>query len=360
MWADDLAAVLNATSSTSAVIVATNDAGPAAMLFAATHPDSVAGLVLFNTTARFLADVDYPGHTPETADFVVQVLEDTWGTESSIAIVAPSLASDAPFCRWYARFQRAACSPGEFAASMRRVLQMDSRAVLPEIRCPTLVLHRAEYFTVPLEQGEALATLIPGAELAVVPGGDAAIWAQSMRESTERIGVFLGRARTRPADNRVFSTVLFTDIVSATETAVEIGDSEWQKLIDAYDTVAHEAVQNHDGRLIKATGDGTLATFDRPTRAPRCAQEINARVAALGIEVRAGVHSGPVAVRDDGDISGVAVNAAARVLGKARAGEILSTEMLLDLVPGEEFVFTPRGEHELKGFKGLWPLFSVA
>ena len=226
LWADDLAGVLDAVGSTHAVVIAANDAGPAAMLFAATHPDQVAGLVLFNTTARFLADDDYPGHTPETAEFVAQVFAETWGTESSIAVLAPSLTSDAPFCRWYARFQRAACSPGEIAASMRRVLQIDARAVLPEIRCPTLVLHRAEYSTVPLQHGEAIAARIPGAELEIVLGGDAPIWAQGMRETIDRIGSFLGRSPTPPPDNRVFCTVLFTDIVSATETAVRVGDHD--------------------------------------------------------------------------------------------------------------------------------------
>lgn len=275
MWADDFESVLSAAGSTHAVIIAANDAGPAAMLFAATHPDLVAGLVLFNTTARFLADDDYPGHTPETAEFVAQIFKETWGTESSVAILAPSLASDAPFSRWYARFQRAACSPGEIAESMRRVLQIDARAVLPEIRCPTLVLHRAEYATVPIHHGEAIAARIPGAELEIIPGGDAPIWGQGVEESLDRIGRFLGRARTPPSDNRVFRTVLFTDIVASTETAVEVGDQQWRKLIDSYDTVAHEAVQNHGGRLIKSTGDGTLATFDRPT--PLCTASMRSR-----------------------------------------------------------------------------------
>ncbi|KAA1416911.1 adenylate/guanylate cyclase domain-containing protein [Nocardioides humilatus] len=359
-WADDLAAVLEATSSTRAVVIATNDAGPAAMLFAATHPELIVGLVLFNTTARFLADDDYPGHTAETADFVVQVLQDTWGSESSVAIVAPSLVSDAPFCRWYARFQRSACSPGEFAQSMRRVLNMDSRAVLPEVHCPTLVLHRKEYFTVPIEQGEALASLIPGAELATVPGGDAPIWAQNMQESTERIGAFLGRAPASQPDNRVFSTVLFTDIVESTQAAVEMGDHRWRQMIDAYDAVAHDAVENHDGRFIKATGDGTLATFDRPTRALQCAYELSERAASLGLLLRSGVHSGPIAIREDGDISGVAVHAAARVRDMAHANEVLTSEVLVDLVTGDDFEFSPRGEHELRGLDGTWPLYAVA
>jgi class 3 adenylate cyclase len=360
LWADDLEAVLRAADSRRVVIIAANDAGPGAMLFAATHPDLTASLILFNTTACFLAREGYPGHTPETAEFVTQVLGEVWGTESSIPILAPSLASDAAFCRWYARFQRAAVSPGEIAESMRRVFLMDCRAVLPEIRCPTLVLHREDYFTLPLEQGAAIAEAIPGAVLEVVPGGDAPIWAQGVSETLELIAGFLGRARTPPPDDRVFCTVLFTDIVASTETAIELGDHVWRKLINDYEAVAYDAVRNHEGRFVKATGDGTLATFDRPTRALRCALEINDRARELGISVRAGVHAGPLTVRENGDISGIAVNAAARVLGQANAREILSSEVLLDLVGGDEVEFTPRGEHDLKGFDGAWPLYAVS
>jgi class 3 adenylate cyclase len=195
--------------------------------------------------------------------------------------------------------------------------------------------------------------------LEVVPGGDAPIWAQGGSETVELIAGFLGRAPTPPPDNRVFCTVLFTDIVASTETAIKLGDNAWRKLINDYDAVAYDAVRNHDGRLVKATGDGTLATFDRPTRALRCASEINDRMPELGIEVRAGVHAGPVTMREDGDISGVAVNAAARVVGQAHASEILSSEVLLDLVAREEAEFTPRGEHHLKGFDEVWPLFTA-
>lgn len=361
MWADDLAAVLEAVGSRRVAVIATHDAGAAGILFAATRPDVVQALVVFNTTARFLAASDYPeGHPPEVADLVTETLRNTWGTEASTDFLCPSLAADGQFRRWYARFQRGACSPGEMADSLARLLEMDARGVLPEVQCPTLVVHREDYAVVGPDHARAIARGIPAAELAIVPGADSPIYTQGTTEIVDRIGAFLGRTPSTPPDDRVFSTVLFTDIVSSTERAVSLGDGGWGRLLDAHDAAARDAIGRHGGRVIKGTGDGTLATFEAPTRALRCADELRRRVRELGIDVRAGLHAGPIVVRSDGDISGVAVNVAARVLGQAGDGGVVVSEAVLDLVTGGEFEFAEVGERTLKGLPGTWRLFGVS
>lgn len=361
MWADDLAAVLEAAGSRRAVIIASNDAGAAGILFAATRPDLVEALILFNTTARFLAAPDYPeGHSPEVAELVVETLRTTWGSEAATDFLCPSLAADEPYRRWYARFQRGACSPGHMAESLSRLLEMDARRVLPEVQCPTLVVHREQYGVLTVDHARALARGIPRAELAVVPGADATIYSEGVGDIAELIGRFLGQTPMPPPDNRVFTTVLFTDIVSSTERAVSLGDDEWRRLLDSYDATARDAVSRQGGRVIKGTGDGTLATFEAPTRALRCAAELRGLLGELGIDIRAGIHTGPVVVRHDGDISGVAVNAAARVLGEAADGGVLVSEAVVDLVTGDEFEFAEVGERMLKGLPGTWRLFGAS
>jgi class 3 adenylate cyclase len=360
IWVDDLEAVIVAAGSSKTVIIASNDAGGPAVLFAATHPQLVNALVLFNTTACFLAAEGYPeGHPPEVAELVVAALKEMWGTEHAAEILVPSLAADEPFRRRYARFQRGACTPGEMVASMERLLRIDARSVLPQVQCPTLVVHREAYTTVPPAQGRALAAGIRNAVFLAVPGADAPIYTQGTADIVAKIGEFIGRAPDATPDDRVFRTVLFTDIVSSTERAVEMGDADWNRLIAAHDDVALEEVAKADGRVIKGTGDGTLAVFEAPTRALRCVLEIKARAARLGIGVRGGLHAGPISQRRDGDISGVAVNAAARVLSLAKGDEVLVSDAVADLVTGDEFRFSPWGERELRGLPGTWKIFEV-
>ncbi len=350
MWADDLSAVLDAVGSPQAVVLATNDAGPAGILFAATQPERTRALVLFNTTARFIAGPGYPeGHPPEAADFVVEVLRTVWGTEDSVPVLAPSLAADEPFRRWYARFQRAACPPAEMAENMARLFRMDARHVLPEVRCPTLVLHREAYGAAPPDQGRYLAAHIPNADFALLSGADAMIYTEGTDEILSRIGRFLGRAPQPVGGGSNFATVLFTDIVGSTDMAVEMGDQAWHALLDAHDVHLRDVVAAEGGLVIKTTGDGVLATFDSPTRAIRCALAVGPRVRELGVEVRAGLHAGPIVRRPDGDVAGVAVHIAARVLGIAEPGEVLVTAAVSDLLTADSIITTDRGRHLLKG-----------
>jgi class 3 adenylate cyclase len=360
MWADDLDGVLAAAGSRRAAIIATNDAGPAAMLFAATRPELMHALVLFNTTARFGIGEGYPeGHPPALGAQVVEALRATWGTDQGAALLAPSLAADAPFRAWYQRFQRGACSPGEMAANMRRMFALDARAVLPEVRCPTLVLHRADYTLLPVAHAEAIARAIPGARLDVVAGTDAPLYTQGMGEIVDRIGAFLGTSAIPAADERVFTVVLFTDIVASTERLVALGDCNWSQLLDAHDAAVRATLARHQGSVIQITGDGVLATFGVPTRALRCVAELRAVMRELGVDLRAGLHAGQVVRRDDGGISGVAVHVAARIQAEAQRGEILVSEALAALVTGSEFELPEIGRRALKGLPGEWLLRRV-
>lgn len=360
MWADDLSAVLDAVGSRQAVVLATNDAGPAGILFAATQPERTRALVLFNTTARFIAGPDYPeGHPPEAADFVVEVLRAVWGTEDSVPVLAPSLAADDSFRRWYARFQRAACPPAEMAENMARLFRMDARHVLPEVRCPTLVLHREGYGAAPPDHGRHLAAHIPDAEFLLLPGADAMIYTEGTDEILSRIGRFLGRAPQPVGGGNTFATVLFTDIVGSTDLAVAMGDHAWHTLLNAHDVLIRDAVAGEGGLVIKTTGDGVLATFDSPTRAIRCALAIGPRVRELGVDVRAGLHAGPIVRRPDGDVAGVAVHIAARVLGIAGPGEVLVTAAVSDLLTADTIITTDRGRHLLKGIPDAQRVHAV-
>jgi class 3 adenylate cyclase len=359
-WNEDLTAVLDAAGSRRAVVIATNDAGPAGILFAATQPDRTEALVLFNTTVRFGAAPDYPeGHPPEVAPFVLQVLRETWGTEASSDLLCPSLAADEPHRRWYARFQRAACAPGEMLESMERVLRLDARHVLREVHRPTLVLHRADYSTVPPAQARYIAEHIDGAVYVELEGADATAYTQGVEQIVTTVGQFIGRASRAPADDRRFTTVVFTDIVRSTEIAAELGDHAWYELLDRHDRALRDLVGSCSGRVVKSTGDGLLAFFDAPTKAVEAALRVAESVAALGLEVRVGVHAGPVVHRNDGDITGLAVNVAARVLGQAGAGVVLATDAVAGLVTEGSYVFLDRGEHTLKGVPGRHRLYEI-
>ncbi len=360
LWVDDLTAVLDDAASAHAVLVATNDAGAPGLLFAASQPSRIRALVLFNTTARFTSAPDYPeGHPPEVIDLVAGALREMWGTEASVGLLAPSLQADAPFSRWYTRFQRAACTPTAMADSILGILHLDARHVLSEIHCPTLVMHRSDYTTVPPAQGRFLAEHIADAEYVEIPGTDAPIYTQGLDDSVARIGAFLG-ASPRPADDgRQFATVLFSDIVSSTERAAAEGDSRWHRLLDAHDTASRGAVSTWGGKFIKSTGDGILATFDSPSRAIHAAIAIREDVGAVGLDVCLGLHAGPIIVRQDGDVGGLAVHAAARVMSKAGPGEVLVSDSVAYLVAEPNITFEERGRHELKGLPEPVELFAA-
>jgi class 3 adenylate cyclase len=275
-------------------------------------------------------------------------------------MLTPSLASDEPFSRWYARFQRAALSPTAMADSVRGILQMDARHVLSEIQCPTLVIHRSEYSTIPKSHGEFLAANIADAKFLEIPGADAPIWAQNHEAAVSAIGELLGRSPQPLDDGRQFSTVLFTDIVSSTQRAAAEGDTAWHRLLDSHDSAARSVVTGHGGRFIKSTGDGILAIFTAPSQALSAACALPAAARTIGLEIRVGLHAGPVISRHDGDVSGLAVHAAARVMSLAGPGQIFISDAVTNLLTDPTVALHDQGLHELRGVPDPVALFAVA
>ena len=359
-WADDLAAVLDAVGSERAALFGEMDAGPIFTLFAASRPERTRALVLGNTSARELADVDYPiGRSVEDLDAMVEMLEQTWGSPGLIAASIPSRAGDPEFLRWAAKVRRASATPRSAAAQHRYMWeQMDVRSVLPLIGVPTLVLHNTWNRIVPVEHGRYLASHIEGAVAVEYASDDAFFYADRPGPVIDEVAHFLTGDPIPIEVDRVLTTVLFTDIVGSTEQVSAVGDHRWRNLLDAHDSVARTVVERHRGRVVKLIGDGVLATFDGPGRAIRCALALRTALAALGIEVRAGLHSGEVERRGD-DIGGIGVHVAARVLAHAGPNEVLASGALPLLVAGSGIEFDDRGEHLLRGVPGSWRLFAV-
>jgi class 3 adenylate cyclase len=356
-WADDARAVLDAVGSERAAVLGTGDAGPTAVLFAATEPERARALILFTTSSRFTATDGYPGQSEEGMAQGMKRLAEMWGTDALVDLLVPSMAGDHAFRRWYAKTSRSAMSPRDAAHYFSLLYRMDVRMVLPSIRVPTLVMHRAD-FLLPVEQSRYLAEHIPGARFVMVPGPDSTVYTPPTAEILAGIEEFLTGARPVADPDRVLAAVLFTDIVGSTQRAASVGDRNWKDLLRGHHSVAWSIVEQHRGRLVKTTGDGVLVTFDGPGRAIGCALALREAIRALGIEIRAGLHTGEVELMGE-DIGGIAVHIAQRVQAFAQPGEVLVSETVPRLVTGSGIEFSDRGEHELKGVPGTWKLYAV-
>lgn len=330
-----------------------------AMLMTAGHPDRVKALVLYGTFSRLLQAPDYPlGVTKEQLSALIEVSAKGWGEGVGLGAWAPSEQGDADLRRWWARLQRVAASPGMVRNIFALYPQLDIRDVLPAIQVPTLVVHRRHDKMVRLEMGRYLADRIAGAKFVELDGTDHLFFTGDADTMLDEIEEFLTGVRPVPAVERVLATVLFTDIVDSTKRAVELGDGRWKELLGMHDAQVRRQLERFRGHEVNTTGDGFLARFDGPARAIRCAMAIRDVLRSLGLEVRAGIHTGEVELRDD-DISGIAVHIAARVAAAAAAGEVLVSRIVVDLVAGSGLSFAARGEHSLKGVAGEWGLFAV-
>ncbi|MFN2545428.1 MAG: alpha/beta fold hydrolase [Actinomycetota bacterium] len=359
-WADDLRIVLDAVGSERAVLYTILDAGPMGMLFAATHPDRVRGLILGNTTARFMIADDYPsGLSDEAAAAITELAGRQWGTEEYARLVNPKMCEDPRARKWFAKYMRASATPRVVEAQLRALLPLDLRDILPTIRVPTLVLHRRDWPIASIEHGRYLAEHIPDARLVELPGSDSAFIVESAEQVLDAIEEFVTGTRPMRDPDRVLATVLFTDLVDSTGRAAELGDRRWRALLDRHDEMARAEIDANRGRLMKTTGDGVLATFDAPGRAIRCTMSLREALSEIGLEMRAGLHTGEIELRDD-DVGGIAVHIAARVAALAGPSEILVSRTVSDLVAGSEIGFTDRGGHALKGIPGEWQLWAVA
>lgn len=360
-WMDDARAVLDAVGARRAAIIGDTEGGPMAILLAATYPDRALALVLMNSFARWKRAPDYPIGMPEPAwEKLLAQYEQHWGQDPGMLdLTAPSIADDPQRREWFIRFQRMAMPPGASTQMYRWVTQLDVRSILPTISVPTLVLHKKSNRHYRLPFGHFLAEHIPGAKLIELPGRDC--YPFHTRESEgalDAIQEFLTGVRQGPPAERELSTVLFTDIVGSTELAADIGDARWLELRSVHDFLVRRNLAAHRGREIATTGDGFLATFDGPARAVHCAVRIRDAIHSLGAEIRAGLHTGEIQVLD-GDIGGVAVHLAARVMSMAGPGEVLVSSTLNELVVGSGITFEDRGRHTLKGVPGEWRLFRV-
>jgi class 3 adenylate cyclase len=359
-WMDDARAVLDAAGSESAALVGDAEGGPMAMMFAATYPQRTRALILVNTFARLLRADDYPIGIPEpTSERLLVSWKAGWATDAALGLSAPSVAGDAQLQRWARHYMRLSATPATAARIYGWVLRLDVRSVLPSIQAPTLVLHKAENRHYRKAMGRHLAEHIPGARYVELPGAD---WYPPFVDAErvlDEIEEFLTGDRPAPPDDRILATVLFTDIVGSTDLAARVGDQQWLDLKAAHDELVRTHLERHRGREIATTGDGFLAIFDGPARAVRCASEVAAAVETLGLSIRAGLHTGEVELQD-GQVAGIAVHIAARVMALAAPGEVLVSGTVKDLVVGSGIRFADRGAHALKGVPDEWRLFEVA
>jgi class 3 adenylate cyclase len=351
-WADSISAVLDALGSREAVLVASNSAFAPAALFAATHPSRSTALVVLDG----YADAD---GTSLARDEVQAERLRMWGTGELLHGMNPDMPWNEEVRAAWARMERLAGSPRTVALLLPLVAGLDVRAVLPTVRVPTLVLQHTDDAIVPPAKGKYIAEHVPGAKYVEVPGRNWHHIVEPWRSSFQEVAEFLTGQQADVADDRVLATVLFTDIVDSTRRAAEIGDRDWHALLDAHDAVVRSQLARFRGREVNTSGDSFLAMFDGPQRAIRCAMAIRDAVQALGIEVRAGLHTGECEVRGE-DIGGIGVHIGARVSALAAANDVLVSSTLRDLVIGSGLEFEERGAHQLKGVPGEWRIFAVA
>ncbi|UMB68972.1 adenylate/guanylate cyclase domain-containing protein [Mycobacterium paraterrae] len=350
-WADSITAVLDDVGITEAVLVASNSAFATAALFAATYPSRTTALVVLDGYAD-------AGDTPLVQDESKAATVRLWGTGELQPVVNPDMPWNEEIRTAWARLERLSASPKSLALVMPLAFEVDVRAVLPTVRVPTLVLQHTDNVFVPSVKGRYIADHIPDAKYVEVAGRNWHHIVEPWRESFQEMAEFLTGHQAVVADDRVLATVLFTDIVDSTRRAAEIGDRDWRALLDAHDAVVRSQLGRFRGREVNTSGDGFLAMFDGPQRAIRCAMAIREALQALGIEVRAGLHTGECEVRGD-DIGGIGVHIGARVSALARPNDVLVSSTLHDLVIGSGLEFEERGSHELKGVPGEWRLYAV-
>jgi pimeloyl-ACP methyl ester carboxylesterase len=357
---DDIRAILDETGSQRAVLMG-NSAGCApALVFAATHPRRVSSLILLSGYARLRAGAGYPqGLDQAHIDQITDAILGTWGTGADLDLVAPTAAADDNFRRWYAQIQRMSASPATAAAMTRLWYEFDVRGVLPAIRVPTLVIARAGNATLPAHHSRYLADHIADAKYIEFPDTDLLYFTGQADQVLDAIEEFVTGMRPLPSPDRFLGTVLFVDVVRSTQLAAEIGDSRFAELLGEFIQLLGRQLDRYQGRLVDTAGDGALAVFDSPVRAIACAEAVRDAVRALGLQVRAGVHTGEMEHGPGGAVRGIAVHTGARVAALADPGEILVSRTIRDLVAGAPVRLDSRGEHELKGVPGSWEVFAV-
>jgi class 3 adenylate cyclase len=357
---DDVRAVMRAAGSGRAVVWAETEGTAMASLFAAGHPELVSALTLFTPIPRVLAAADWPwGSEASIRDEWVRDVQVRWGDGSYLMFIAPSLAGDDAFRDWAGKLERYSVSPGAIPAALRLMGDNDVREVLSLIGVPTLVMRRRDEAWVDRRHATFVVDNVPDAKLVELPGTDALVLGGDTKPIVDAIEEFVTGTRRSYSLDRVLASVLFTDIVDSTRRAAELGDARWLELLDAHKLFVRSQLARFGGREVKTMGDGFLATFDGPARAVRCAIAIAEGSRDEGVEVRAGVHTGECDFTG-GDVGGIAVHIASRVMGHAGPGEVVVSRTVVDLVAGSQLAFDERGTHELKGVPGQWQLYAAA
>jgi class 3 adenylate cyclase len=358
---DDVRAVMDAADCQRAALFGASEGGVMCALFGATYPDRTAALVLYGSYAKGTATADYPQGMAEreAIDVFIEALTELWDDAGGLLNVwAPSASDDPVTQAAFGRYLRTGASPSAVVALTRMNADVDIRHVLPVIAVPTLVIHRSEDMIVTVEAGRDLAAKIQGAKYVELPGEDH-LWFHGDTDAIlGEVEEFLTGTRAAEIIDRILATVMFTDIVDSTRKAAALGDRRWRNLLARHDTLMRRELERHRGREVKTLGDGFLATFDGPARAIRCACSARDAMRGLGVEVRAGLHTGECELIGD-DLGGIAVNIGARVGSVAGPGEVLVSRTVTDLVAGSGIEFTDRGVHSLKGVPGQWQLYAV-
>jgi pimeloyl-ACP methyl ester carboxylesterase len=358
--ADDALAVMDAAGVERAVVFGVSEGGSAATMLAAAHPHRVSSMVLYGAFARLARGPDYPeGIPPEMLDGFVTRMAEEWGQAAMLEVWAPTLAGDAEALDWWARWLRSGTSPGAMRSMGLMYHELDVRPLLSSVTVPTLVLYRADDQVIRAAQARVVARGIPGAQEVELAGADHLFVAGDQDAMLDAVEEFVTGRPAPAARERVLATVLLTDIVRSTEHAAELGDRRWRELLTKHGRIVERELARHRGRHVKSFGDAVFATFDGPARAVRCALAVRESAAAIGLELRAGIHTGECEVVGS-DLAGMAVHLAARVQATAKPGEVLTSGTVKDLVVGSGLAFEDRGTHVLKGVPGEWPLYAVA
>ena len=359
---DDIRAVMHAVGSERAALLGVSEGGPLSLVFAATYPERVDAIVLYETFVRFGGTADYPFGVPrDQHSDVTAAMREVHGSGMSLRVYGASHADDLRVQALWGRAERLSASPGAARALFEMLLDIDVRGVLPSVRVPCLVMHGASGASGSMfvDHGRYLAEHLADARRVALDGVDHYPWFANVDAIVAEVEEFLTGTRTAPAADRQLATVLFTDIVASTERAAELGDRRWHDLLQKHHELVQRQIDRFRGRRSGTAGDGVLALFDGPARAVSCACAIRDGVRSLGLEIRAGLHTGEVE-RHGEEVAGLALHIGARVAALAAAGEVLVSRTVKDLVVGSGLVFVDRGTHALKGVPDVWQLYAVA
>jgi class 3 adenylate cyclase/predicted alpha/beta hydrolase len=356
---DDLRAVMDAAGSKKAALFGISEGGALCLLFAATHPERVSSVLTFGSYAKRIRSEDYPwAPTREEREAAYAEILETWGTTSGMEAVFPSMIGDPEFEEWIGAYLRAAASPAAAVALLRMNSEADITAILASVRVPALIMNRVEDGDVKAAEAAYIASQIPGARVKMFPGADHVPWVGDSADILGEIEEFLTGARRADTGDRILATILSTDIVASTEHVTRLGDRVWRDLLERHHALVRRELERYRGREIDTAGDGFFAAFDGPARAIRCAKAVVGDATRLGVELRAGLHTGECEVLDS-KLTGIAVHTAARVAATASPGEVLVSATVRDLVAGSGITFAERGEHALKGLPDRVRLFAV-